>query len=123
MSLRGRTRRAAWAAASASTRSIATRAASWSIAARSSTRPDDGRDETKATLKIASQQTVQAGDFYTQLPPDGDIHYVKTVSEGPSVSIHLLANDTGCVVRHKYDPDAGAVIAFRSRYSNVRCSS
>jgi len=87
------------------------------------TRLDDGRDETKATLKIASQQTVQAGDFYTQLPPDGDIHYVKTVSEGPSVSIHLLANDTGCVVRHKYDPDAGTVIAFRSRYSNVRCPS
>ena len=47
----------------------------------------------------------------------------ETVSERPSVSIHLLANDTGCVVRHKYDPDAGAVIAFRSRYSNVRCSS
>ena len=64
-------------------------------------RLDDGRDETRATLEISSQQTVSAGDFYTLLPPDGDIHYVKTVSEGPSVSIHLLANDTGCVLRHK----------------------
>jgi len=86
-------------------------------------RLDDGRDETRATLKVATQQTVQAGDFYALLPPDGDIHYVKTVSEGPSVSIHLLANDTGCVVRHKYDPDAGTVVAFRSRYSNVQCPS
>jgi len=84
-------------------------------------RLDDGRDETKATLKIATRQTVEAGQFYTLLPPAGDIHYVKTVSEGPSVSIHLLANDTGCVLRHKYDPDAGTVTAFRSRYSNVQC--
>jgi predicted metal-dependent enzyme (double-stranded beta helix superfamily) len=86
-------------------------------------RLDDGRDETKATLKVATRQTVQAGDFYALLPPDGDIHYVKTVSEAPSVSIHLLANDTGCVLRHKYDPDAGTVVAFRSRYSNVQCPS
>jgi predicted metal-dependent enzyme (double-stranded beta helix superfamily) len=84
-------------------------------------RLDDGHDETKAALKIATRQTVEAGQFYTLLPPAGDIHYVKTVSEGPSVSIHLLANDTGCVLRHKYDPDAGTVVAFRSRYSNVQC--
>ena len=76
---------------------------------------------TKATLEVSSRQTVEAGQFYTLLPPAGDIHYVKTVSETPSVSIHLLANDTGCVVRHKFDPDAGTVIAVRSRYSNVAC--
>jgi len=84
-------------------------------------RLDDGSDETKATLQVASRQTVTAGQFYTLLPPEGDIHYVKTVSETPSVSVHLLANDTGCVLRHKFDPDAGTVIAFRSRYSNVKC--
>ena len=84
-------------------------------------RLDDGRDETKAKLRIARQQTVNAGEFYTLLPPDGDIHYVKTVSDGPSVSIHLLANDTGCVLRHQYDPLAGTVTPFRSRYSNVAC--
>ena len=84
-------------------------------------RLDDGRDETKATLKVTTQQTVKAGGFYVLLPPDGDIHYVKTVSEAPSVSIHLLANDTACVWRHKFDPDAGTVTAFRSGYSNVKC--
>jgi len=84
-------------------------------------RLDDGSDEKKATLQVASQQTVGAGQFYTLLPPEGDIHYVKTVSEMPSVSIHLLANDTACVWRHKYDLEAGTVTAFRSGYSNVKC--
>jgi predicted metal-dependent enzyme (double-stranded beta helix superfamily) len=84
-------------------------------------RLDDGSDEKRATLQVASQQTVGAGQFYTLLPPEGDIHYVKTVSEMPSVSIHLLANDTACVWRHKFDPAAGTVTAFRSGYSNVSC--
>jgi predicted metal-dependent enzyme (double-stranded beta helix superfamily) len=86
-------------------------------------RLDDGSNEAKATLQVASQQTVGAGEFYTLLPPEGDIHYVKTVSETPSVSIHLLANDTACVWRHKYDPDAGTVTPFRSGYSNVKCAA
>jgi len=84
-------------------------------------RLDDGSDEARATLRVANEQTVQAGQFYTLLPPEGDIHYVKTVSDMPSVSIHLLANDTACVWRHKYDPLAGTVTAFRSGYSNVKC--
>jgi predicted metal-dependent enzyme (double-stranded beta helix superfamily) len=84
-------------------------------------RLDDGTNETRATLRVASEQTVQAGQFYTLLPPEGDIHYVKTVSATPSVSIHLLANDTACVWRHKYDPEAGTVTSFRSGYSNVKC--
>jgi predicted metal-dependent enzyme (double-stranded beta helix superfamily) len=85
-------------------------------------RLDDGHDETRAALEVSSQQTVEPGHFYTLLPPDGDIHYVKTVSETPSVSIHLLANDTACVWRHKFDPAAGTVSAFRSGYSNVKCA-
>ena len=84
-------------------------------------RLDDGHDDARATLEVASQQTVDRGAFYTLLPPDGDIHYVKTVSNAPSVSIHLLANDTACVWRHRYDPAAGTVSAFRSGYSNVKC--
>jgi 3-mercaptopropionate dioxygenase len=84
-------------------------------------RLDDGADPDRATLRVASQQTVAPGEFYTLLPPDGDIHYVKTVSPEASVSIHLLANDTACVWRHKFDPEAGTVTAFRSGYSNVKC--
>jgi predicted metal-dependent enzyme (double-stranded beta helix superfamily) len=85
-------------------------------------RLDDGSDESQARLEVARQQVVDAGQFYTLLPPTDDIHDVKTVSDAPSVSIHLLANDTACVWRHRYDPAAGTVAAFRSGYSNAPCA-
>jgi predicted metal-dependent enzyme (double-stranded beta helix superfamily) len=85
-------------------------------------RIDDGRDDTKATLEISRQQTVRHGEFYTLLPPLDDIHYVKTVSDTPSISIHLLANDTACVTRHRFDAATGTVTPFRSGYSNARCT-
>jgi 3-mercaptopropionate dioxygenase len=84
-------------------------------------RLDEGGDATHADLVIAREQAVDTGDFYTLVPPTDDIHYVKTVSETPSVSIHLLANDTACVWRHRFDPATGAVAAFRSGYSNAPC--
>lgn len=84
-------------------------------------RIDDGRDETKAVLEITRRQTVQHGEFYTLLPPLDDIHYVKTVSDTPSISIHLLANDTACVMRHRFDATSGIVTPFRSGYSNAKC--
>lgn len=85
-------------------------------------RLDDGVDESKAELEIARQQTVKHGDFYTLLPPLDDIHHVKTVSDMPSISIHLLANDTACVTRHRFDATTGVVTPFRSGYSNAKCA-
>ena len=85
-------------------------------------RLDDGRDESKARLEIARQQTVKRGEFYTLLPPLDDIHYVKTVSDVPSISIHLLANDTACVTRHRFNAATGVVTPFRSGYSNAKCA-
>lgn len=84
-------------------------------------RLDDGRDESKATLEVARRQRVKRGQFYTLLPPLDDIHYVKTVSSVPSISIHLLANDTACVTRHRFDAASGVVTPFRSGYSNAHC--
>jgi predicted metal-dependent enzyme (double-stranded beta helix superfamily) len=84
-------------------------------------RLDDGRDEAHADLEVARRQTVEAGGFYALLPPIDDIHYVRTVSDTPSISIHLLANDTACVWRHRFEPDTGVVKAFRSGYSNAKC--
>jgi hypothetical protein len=46
---------------------------------------------------------------------------VRTTSAGPSVSIHLLANDTGCVLRHTYDEETGDASPFRSGYVNAPC--
>jgi len=84
-------------------------------------RLDDGRDPARARLEIARRQTLAPGEFYTLLPPADDIHFVKTVSDTPSISIHLLANDTACVWRHRFDPASGAVTPFRSGYANAPC--
>jgi predicted metal-dependent enzyme (double-stranded beta helix superfamily) len=84
-------------------------------------RTDDGADEHHAELEVAKKIEVDAGDFYALLPPRDDIHYVTTISEGASVSIHLLANDTACVWRHRFDPEQHTVAPFRSRYSNTPC--
>jgi predicted metal-dependent enzyme (double-stranded beta helix superfamily) len=84
-------------------------------------RLDDGSDQERAHLEVTRRQTMNTGEFYVLLPPRDDIHFVKTVSEMPSISIHLLANDTACVWRHRFDPAAGTVRAFRSGYSNAPC--
>jgi 3-mercaptopropionate dioxygenase len=84
-------------------------------------RMDDGRVEDRATLEVVRRQTAEPGEFYALIPPLDDIHLVKTVSDEPSISIHLLANDTACVWRHRFDPANGHVAAFRSGYSNAPC--
>lgn len=84
-------------------------------------RLDDGADPQRATLEVVVEQEVETGEFFALLPPDGDIHKVTTISDEPSVSIHLLANDTACVWRHQFEPEAGTVAAFRSGYSNAPC--
>jgi len=78
-------------------------------------------DPSGPELKLAETRTLARGDFYALLPPRDDVHRVRTTSVDPSVSIHLLTNDTGCVWRHAYDPETGAVRAFRSGYVNVPC--
>jgi predicted metal-dependent enzyme (double-stranded beta helix superfamily) len=74
-----------------------------------------------APLELAERNHLHPGDFYVLMPPEGDIHSVATLSEAPSVSIHLLGNDTGCVWRHAYTPENGGIRAFRSGWSNVEC--
>lgn len=85
-------------------------------------RLDDGRDERRAVLEVAAVNALMPGDIYTLLPPDGDIHAVRTTSPEASISIHLLANDTGCVIRHAFDPTQQQVRAFRSGYANRECT-
>jgi 3-mercaptopropionate dioxygenase len=72
-------------------------------------------------LTLRERRALAPGDFYALLPPRDDIHRVHTTSPETSVSIHLLTNDTGCVWRHAYEPDTGAVRPFRSGYVNVAC--
>lgn len=78
-------------------------------------RPGDGG------LELLRRRPLDPGDFYTLLPPRDDIHRVRTTSDQTSVSIHLLANDTGCVWRHTYDEQTGEASPFRSGYVNAEC--
>jgi predicted metal-dependent enzyme (double-stranded beta helix superfamily) len=78
-------------------------------------RPGGGR------LELVRRRPLQVGDFYTLLPPRDDVHRVRTTSAETSVSIHLLANDTGCVWRHTYDEHTGEARPFRSGYVNAEC--
>jgi 3-mercaptopropionate dioxygenase len=75
----------------------------------------------ESSLELLRRRPLEAGDFYALLPPENDIHRVRTTSEVTSVSIHLLANDTGCVLRHIYDEETGEARPFRSGYVNAAC--
>ena len=84
-------------------------------------RLDSGQTPGKTVLELVERRHLKPGEFYTLLPPEGDIHRVQTISATPSISIHLLGNDLGCIWRHAYEPDVSAVRAFRSGYANVEC--
>jgi 3-mercaptopropionate dioxygenase len=73
-------------------------------------------------LELLRRRPLSPGDFYALLPPRDDIHRVRTTSPHTSVSIHLLANDTGCVWRHTYDELTGKARPFRSGYVNAECN-
>ena len=78
-------------------------------------RPGEG------TIELARRRPLEPGDFYALLPPRDDVHRVRTTSADASVSLHLLANDTGCVLRHTYDEATGEASPFRSGYVNAPC--
>jgi len=78
-------------------------------------RPGDG------VIELVRQRPLDPGDHYVLLPPLDDVHCVRTTSDVTSVSIHLLANDTGCVARHTYDEHTGEARPFRSGYANAEC--
>src|SRR2546428_3261156 len=84
-------------------------------------RAQHGRAPSRAGLEIAQRQELGPREFYTLLPPTDGIHYVRTISDAPSISIHLLANDTACVWRHRFEPATGVVTPFRSGYANAPC--
>jgi predicted metal-dependent enzyme (double-stranded beta helix superfamily) len=72
-------------------------------------------------LDLVERRALEPGDFYVLIPPRDDIHRVRTTSDVPSISIHLLTNDTGCVWRHTFDPESGERHPFRSGWVNVDC--
>jgi 3-mercaptopropionate dioxygenase len=73
------------------------------------------------TIECTRRRPLAPGDHYALLPPHDDVHRVRTTSPQTSVSIHLLANDTGCVPRHTFDERTGAAAPFVSGYVNAEC--
>lgn len=78
-------------------------------------------DDHHTELKLVTKNHLKAGSFYELIPPSGDIHRVITTSAVPSISLHLLTNDVGCVLRHRFVSETGEITPFRSGYSNINC--
>lgn len=85
------------------------------------TRRDDGGAADRAELVLAERRQLRQGDFY-ELLPETDIHRVRTVSDITSVSLHLLGIDNGCIWRHRFEPETGSVLPFKSGYVNAPCA-
>jgi len=83
---------------------------------------EDVFDADENGIELDRTQRVLPGGLYSLFPPRDDVHRVRTVSAEPSISIHLLTNDTGCVVRHTWDLTTKKIKAFRSGYANVACA-
>ena len=86
------------------------------------TQDEDIYAERNGALELVESRALVPGDFYELIPPQDDIHRVRTTSDETSVSIHLLTNDTGCVWRHTFDPESGERAPFRSGYVNMPCN-
>jgi predicted metal-dependent enzyme (double-stranded beta helix superfamily) len=86
-------------------------------------RVDDGGDEGHAELERLRTEELERGDYYRLIPPNNDVHSVTTTSDVPSVSVHLLGADVGCIERHAFDPEDERVERFRSGYTNVACET
>ncbi|MGI9658632.1 MAG: hypothetical protein ACR2OD_06970, partial [Gaiellaceae bacterium] len=86
------------------------------------TQDDEVYERGDGVTRLSHEQALVPGDFYSLIPPDGDIHRVKTTSDVTSVSIHLLTNDTGCIWRQRFEPDTDEVKPFKSGYVNAECN-
>ena len=82
-------------------------------------RLDDGAAPEYAELGETERRELALGDITRLLPPIDDIHIITTLSDVPSISIHLLGNDLGKVNRQLFYPDEKRAETFISGYDNV----
>jgi predicted metal-dependent enzyme (double-stranded beta helix superfamily) len=62
-----------------------------------------------------------SGSVTTLLPPDDDIHFVRSeTSGGQAISIFFMGSNMGCRPRHVFDP-AGSRETIVSGYANIPC--
>ncbi len=82
-------------------------------------RMDDGSNPEYAELQETERRRLERGEITRLLPPVDDIHIITTLSEIPSISIHLLGNDLGKIRRQLFYPDERRAETFISGYDNV----
>lgn len=75
--------------------------------------PEPGRPMT-----VRAAATLKPGETTFVSPTFGDIHDVKNVCDGVSVSIHVYGGDLEAVLgrRHRYKTDTGEAIPFETSY-------
>lgn len=83
-------------------------------------RVDDGARPEFAEIAETERRTLERGDLTRLLPPVDDIHIITTLSDTPSISIHLLGNDLGRISRQLFYPEERRAETFISGYDNVQ---
>jgi predicted metal-dependent enzyme (double-stranded beta helix superfamily)/TusA-related sulfurtransferase len=87
------------------------------------TRTDDGAKPGYAELTATGESDFEAGQILEEgllfdAQRRADIHRILNPTEGPAVSIHILASDLGMKHRNQYDPVARTVKKFVSGYDD-----
>jgi 3-mercaptopropionate dioxygenase len=82
-------------------------------------RIDDGRKPDYAALAQSDVRDLELGEITRLLPPADDIHIITTLSDTPSISIHILGNDLGSVPRQLFYPEEHRAETFVSGYDNI----
>lgn len=69
-------------------------------------------------LRLRSECLLRPGETTSISPSSGDVHDVRNVAEGASVSIHVYGADLARLAssRNRFDEATGAVIPFLERY-------
>ena len=76
-------------------------------------RTDDGTRSGHVELRPAGTMTNTPGSICHLIPPDEEIHRIRTVSPGPSCSVHVYGGDILGKTRQQYDLETGAIKEFQ----------
>ncbi len=76
-------------------------------------RVDDGTRSGHVQLRSSGALTNTPGSISHLIPPDDEIHRIRTVSPQPSCSIHVYGGDIFGTTRQQYDLETGAVKQFQ----------
>ena len=74
---------------------------------------DDGSRADYVQLRSTSTSTNTPGSICHLIPPNEEIHRIRTVSLEPSYSIHVYGGDIFSKARQQYDLETGAIKEFQ----------